>query len=408
MSDIFAKLITPKRIHIILGIFVVANILATLKIVSDRTFFNSSDFIAYSIGARMILDGQGKNLYKLDLQSDYWSHFNKYDRPAKYFLPIIAPATTGLLYVPYLLLDPLLGGRLAMLTSLITLMLTVGILLKLKPKTKKPLVVLMMMSSWFLWTCVWQAQPTALMFLLISLSVYFSDKKGGLSLFLFLLALLIKPHYFITATPLLFILTADRLNYTKILLVLLVTFALVNLYIIGGEGVLSYIQLLTTTDNSNYGNRWYEMYTSQSLVLTLLTFLNMARIKLLAVVVSIFVYIALLVAVSKNNLRRILSPQNKLMLVIQTMLFFSYHVLSQDMALSLIPLILITPKYREGDGQTYEKLLPLAILTGHITVSPLAPFYGTFLFILVLYYLIYLPKLTIISHKDGVLLKEVK
>ena len=385
-----------------------ANILATLKIVSDRTFFNSSDFIAYSIGARMVLDGQGKNLYNLDLQADYWSRFNEYDQPAKYFLPFIAPATTGLLYVPYLFLDPLIGGRLAMLTSLITLTLAVGILVRLKLKAKGPLIISIMLSSWFLWTCVWQAQPTSLMFLLITLSVYFSDKKGRLSLLLFLLALLLKPHYFITAVPLLFMLISDRLTYTKMFVVLIVTFVLVNLYIIGSGGILPYMQLLANTDNAGYGNRWYEMYTFQSLMLTFLTFLNIGRVKLLAVVASVFVYIALLAKVSRSDLRRTLSLQDKLLLVIQTMLFFSYHVLSQDMVLSLIPLILITSGYREENNQTYKKLLPLAVLVGHITVSPLAPFYGTFLFILVLYYLIYLPKLPIISHKDGVLLKEVK
>lgn len=308
-----------------------ANILATLKIVSDRTFFNSSDFIAYSIGARMILDGQGKNLYDLDLQTTYWDGFLKplgVERTSPYILPYLAPPLTAVLFVPYTFLPVNMQFVVGLVISVLVFLLGAIILGKTVKNT--PLALLVVFSSWFVWVCIWQVQPTVWLFL-VTVLLYRALYKQNYALAGFLCAFyIIKPQYLVIV-PLVFLLTNKSWSFLRTFLLTFTIFVGLNLLLSSPQTLfVDYPKFLAFTDNPNYGNRWHEMYSIQQLTyrFTRVIHDNVTY----PVVIGIIFYLWCV----KKTLKLIQIPKVGYILfpvIIIMTLLSSYHVLTQGMCL---------------------------------------------------------------------------
>ena len=383
MSDIFAKLLTPKRIYIILGIFVMANILATLKIVSDRTFFNSSDFIAYSIGARMILDGQGKNLYNLDLQTTYWDGFLKplgVERTSPYILPYLAPPLTAVLFIPYTFLPVNMQFVVGLVVSVLVFLLGTVILGRTAKNT--PLALLVVFSSWFVWVCVWQVQPTVWLFL-VTVLLYRALDKQNYALAGFLCAFyIIKPQYLVIV-PLVFLLTNKSWSFLRTFLLAFTVFVGLNLLLSSPQTLLvDYPKFLALTDNPNYGNRWYEMYSIQQLAYRFTQHLS-TRFFPSTLLAGFSLYFAGLVVLNKNHTIES-NRRYKFSAVIVLTLLTAYHVLPQDISLATIStLFVLFDKY----PKTITRMLLASSALGSIATVFDTTAYYTILYCVSVYFM---------------------
>ncbi len=364
MADIFAKLLSPKRIYIILGIFVTANILATLGIVFDRTFFNSFDFIAYSIGARMILDGQGKNLYNLDLQTSYWDRFLKplgVERDGPYILPYLAPPLTGVLFIPYAFLP--INARIIVGLVVSVLVFLLGSIILGKTVKNTALALLVVFSSWFVWVCVWQVQPTVWLFL-VTVLLYRALYRQNYALAGFLCAFyIIKPQYLVIV-PLVFLLTNKSWCFSRTFLLTFTVFVGFNLLLSSPQTLfVDYPKFLAFTDNPNYGNKWYEMYSIQQLVFRFTQYTNTGHT--LPILSGLALHIMGMIGLNKNKtspkiLGRDLSAS--IILVVLT----AYHVLPQDVALMTIPTLI---SLSSSHASTVGRILLASNALGLITIT---------------------------------------
>jgi len=343
MSPFISKLFAPKRIYIVLGIFVAANILASFKIATDTRFFNSGDFIAYSFGAKMVLDGQGQNLYDLRLQTTYVDMFLKDRYPQReneYIAPFLAPPTTALIYIPYLLLPHSIRAPVATLINF--LLILTGILVIGKAIQNKKLAFLAVFSSWFVWVCVWQIQPTALLFLVTSL-LYVSLTKKNYALAGVLCAFyIIKPQYLII-TPFIFLLTEKSVTFFKAFLASILLLLIVNVSITGPHTLfVDYPKFLDITDNPSYGNRWFEMYSVQQITYGFSRFLVDSKIPPL-IVGAIFYLWGLFKIHKLVNSKKTALELFPVVIIITVL--SAYHTLSQDLSLMAIGIAILINRY---------------------------------------------------------------
>jgi len=338
-----SKLFAPKRIYIVLGVFVIANGLATIKIVSDTKFFNSGDFIAYSVGAKIVSDGQGHNLYDLKLQTTYVDTFLKDKYPPReneYIAPFLAPPITAVLYIPYLILPPNIRAQAA--TAVNFLLIVAGALVLGSVIRDKKLILLAIFSSWFVWVCVWQIQPTAVLFLLTAL-LYAALAKKSYALAGILCALyIIKPQYLIIV-PFIFLLTGRSTNFVKTFLVMFLVLLAISMSIVGPRTLfVDYPRFILATDNPNYGNRWYEMYSVQQIVYGFSKLLLDSKIPALVVGASFYLW-------GFFKLNKLVDSKKPALDLFPTVIIItvlsSYHTLSQDFSLMAIGLALLINGY---------------------------------------------------------------
>lgn len=384
-----------KLTTLILTILAISNLLVSIRIINDRTFFNSLDFMAYSIGARTILDGRGKDLYNIELQREYWKKINNLNQDPKLFLPFIAPATTALIYIPFNVgVEGVFGYKISLLVN--ALFIIFGVYLLAKALGVKNPKILIITSGAFMptWVCLWQAQPTSLMFFLIALSIITNKSKEGLSIFLLISSLLIKPHYAFVALPIIFILNKNKKLVIRAFLISGLLFYTVNVALTNNINFIGYIKFLIKTDNPDYGNRWYEMYTIQSL---LISFFNLVKgdiishltSKKLAITISGFIYLAFLFYLKKLRSRFQFDAYKKTCVILQTCLFFSYHVLAQDLILALFfvnSLLLNTGSHLDIILNKLT-IINIIIFVYFTITKPTAPIYGVLLYLLILDYL---------------------
>jgi|GEM_PF-3940236 hypothetical protein len=333
MPLVSSKLFAPKRLYIVLGIFVVANVLITLKIATDKSYFNSSDFIAYSIGAKMLVDGQGQKLYDLEVQTAYWRKL-PYWGNSGYILPYLAPPTTAVLYVPFLVLSPNMQVQTAMFLNFLTIF--IGTLLVGKAAHNTLLSLLSVFSSWFVWVCIWQIQPTAILFLVTAL-LYVALVKKNYALAGVLCALyIIKPQYLLIA-PLILVLTGKSRAFIRAFGSSILVLVTLNLAIVGPRALLvDYPHLLSVTDNPNYGNRWYEMYSIQQVTYRFSRLIIDSKVP--ALIAGVFFYLWGCSKVSRLADYKQIVDLFPLVILITTL--SAYHVLPQDMSLVSIPVFL--------------------------------------------------------------------
>lgn len=342
-SVLGSRLFAPKRLCIVLGIFVAANVLATIKIVSDTKFFNSGDFIAYSVGAKMVADGQGRNLYNLKLQTTYVDMFlkDKYpQRENEYIAPFLAPPATALIYIPYLLLSPNVRAPVATLVNF--LLILTGALVIGKAIQNKKLALLSIFASWFVWVCIWQVQPTAPLFL-VTAFLYASLAKKNYALAGVLCALyIIKPQYLII-TPFIFLLTGKSATFLKAFLISLLVLLVVNISITGPHTFfVDYPKFLNITDNPNYGNRWFEMYSVQQITYGFSRFLVNSKIPPL-IVGAIFYLWGLFKIHKLVNSKKTALELFPVVIIITVL--SAYHTLSQDLSLMAIGIAILINRY---------------------------------------------------------------
>lgn len=385
MSHFFAKLFAPKRIYIVLGIFVVANLLITFKTATDKSFFNSSDFIAYSVGARMVLDGQGKNLYDLKLQTAYWDTFLEpfgMSRTGPYILPYLAPPLTALLFIPYLFIP--LTARIPIAIAVNTMLILAGTLIVGKTARNLKLALLVVFSSWFVWVCVWQIQPTAWLFLVTALLYWSLDRKNFALAGLLCAFYIIKPQYLIIA-PLIFLLMGKNTTFVKSFLLSLLTLIALSLLISGPRTLfIDYPKLLTATDNPNYGNRWYEMYSVQQITYRFSRFFTESKIPPL--IVGVVFYLWWLFKI--NGFMSLKKPTIDLFpLTIMVSLLSAYHVLTQDMCIFTIAAILLLMKNTKLKHSYLKVLLLSLLILGYGVESVYLANYYALILVILLYFL---------------------
>jgi hypothetical protein len=369
MPPLNLKLMIPKGVYIVLGIFTLANIVTTIKVVTDANFFNSSDFMAYSTGAQIILDGKGQDIYKLEIQKSYWEKLQPRDTP--YILPYIAPPTTALFYIPYLFLPANIRAQVATLVNFLPILAGAFILGKVAKDSR--LALLSIFSSWFVWVCVWQIQPTALLFLVTAILYAALTKKNNALSGVLCAFYIIKPHYLIIV-PLIFLLTGKNVTFVKTFLASLLVLLAINLSITGTLALfVDYPKLLTTTDNPNYGNRWYEMYSIQQVTYRISRFFVDSKIPPL--IIGALFYLWGLIKINKlANSRKTIT--NLFPIAVIVALLSAYHVLPQDMSLISISVFLISSVCIKGNHESWAwKLLVLQLLGFVVVVGSLANYY---------------------------------
>ena len=292
-------------------------------------------------------------------------------RDSLHFLPYIAPPTTALLYIPYQFLPNNTRIPIAMLISF--LFVLSGTLIVGKAVKNTVLALFAVFSSWFVWVCIWQVQPTAVLFLITAL-LYAAITKRKHSLTGILCALfVIKPQYLIIV-PFVYLLVERSPGFVRTFLVSCLILLTANLIISGPHMLFfDYPKLLSFTDNPTYGNRWYEMYSVQQLVYRFSRAFTDSIIPPL--VAGAIFYLFGLYTINKRIADKY--PLEEIFpLIIVVALTSAYHVLPQDMALLAIPVVLSSGvNINNNQAKRAYKFLALQLLGYITTASYLANFY---------------------------------
>ena len=327
--------------------YVAAVIIAVFLVITTGQALGS-DFVSFLTGASLIRGGEGKHLYEFPIQLAYQQrilqpfNLNLTNHEVK-LLPYLNLPVFALLYIPFTYMPFLIAYKLYVIL-LAGVLFIIGLVAsrifsKLSIYSAWPFIPLVFYPSigavFIGQTSVFLVLLFLLLFLYLRQGKYF--QVGILSSLLFL-----KIQYAI-AIPYLFILSRDKKNFSKGLVISAVIIIILNLWL-SGFFLNEYFSFLVATQKPEFGLRDRDMFTffaylRQTQPFSLLNFYELF-------LVNIFFYIITLVFLFKNHEK--LSLENNFIVVTILTLVFSIHGVNYDLALLLVPIFIIVNRIRSG------------------------------------------------------------
>jgi len=320
-------------VYIYTSVFSFLLLLNIFSVGFRTSFYKTSDFVSYLMGARIVKDGAGKYLYNQAVQSFYQNRIVSYaDRP--FFLPYKTLPFTALLYIPFTFLSIIDSYRLSILFNLS--LLAVFVFLVKRYSKSLFLALLATFSFYFIVPSILQGQPSVL--LLMVFWILFVLLKGNKSLLAGILCALfmIKFQYLVCA-PFIFIIVKNKFRFSLGFLFSVTCLMLLNFLISGPHFLSNYIFFLSKTENRMYGSWPLDMYSIQYGFMRLLGSVKGS------ILLSLVAYLGAVILVIKQVKKKVALELIFAPIMIFTLLF-GYHVLGQDLILLLVPNILILTK----------------------------------------------------------------
>lgn len=347
-----------------------------------------SDFISYYAGASIIKDGKGSQIYNKEVQKSY---FESIQKPYIYIvinrfasLPFVT-----LLYLPFTLFPYFFAYKLFLIFNaalLIFLMALIVRTFKISLKLLPIVIVLHLFYSPVFVSLLMAQLSFILAIIILYLYIFIKSKKFFLAGILASFFVLMKPQY-VVILPFLFLLSEKRIDFLKGLSLFSLVITVINIYLSGIDALLSYPSFITSSENPEYGNRAYQMFTIHG-SLSYLFFnskLNDPRefiINLLGYSASLFLFI--------KRYKKLTFDYSFIASIFLTILF-STHTLTHDLTILLIPLFILTHQIKsiKEIKPTFKLLIsfflfifPLSILFGKVII-------GVFIFLLLTLLLLY-------------------
>ena len=369
----------------IVGIAFLASIIIGLPyfvLFAKEKLIVDSDVVSFITGAKMVRSGVKGEIYDLPTQHFYQNQvvapFVKENAlPFKNFPIFILP------FIPFTFLPLRLSYTISAFFNLAILLLFVFVSAKTFKRIKE-------FRLWFLAPFVFL--PNILTIILGQLSIILAftylliykllkENKavlaGVFSGFLFL-----KPQY-IVAVPFFFLLAKKRLNFLKGFLMVFLILILSTFLISGPDALLKYPSFLLLTENESFSGHTQRMFTLSSTLYYILPirFLSFKAILILNALLYFLFYCLFIKRYKIVNFDYAFASATILSLL------FAVHVLEHDLAILLVPIMLLINSARYNHTRNIKLiiigsllfLMPLIVLLVSPVVGTLLSFTAAFI-----------------------------
>jgi hypothetical protein len=289
------------------------------------------------MGAKIIADGRGNELYDLSVQEYYQKEVFE-NSALKFLLPFRNLPFGALVYFPFLLLDVKTGFLLFVLISVVVLGILAGIFLRVFSRDYWAFLIMSLgYAPVFLTLSL--GQFSIVLLLIISGILYCVHSKRYFYAGMFSSLLLLKFNYLLLLP--LFMTTLDISAIRKFLKGLVPSLLLLMLmnFMISGRALLGYPEFLMTTESEAYGTFSGHIFSSESLTGKFFG-------EGVGFYIKIPLYLAFLGVL--YLLRNKADTLNLWMASIYMFLFLSPHIQIQDLSITLLPMLYLFKRRKES------------------------------------------------------------
>lgn len=320
----------------VLTVSIIFSIIASLFYKTNNQFLAVTDFAMYYTGANMIRSGSREMLYDKVFQPKVASKIlgvNERVLIAYRNLPPIA-----LLFVPFSFFTLAASFKLFCLLNIGLLLLIVRIMVKFFKISNRPLFLLTTFFYMPVISLLITGQVTILFFLII-LAIYKLLDRGA-NFWAGLLAPLMfcKPQY-VFFLPFIFIISSNKVKFTKGFFLGVVLVTVISLYIVGTRGLLNYPRFLLETENYSYGAQPERFVT----VASFFYFLNFPALYVYLANLTLYLFILLFF----YRWQMFITYKNAFVAAIIFTIIFSIHIWIHDLTYLLIPMAFFLSKFEK-------------------------------------------------------------
>jgi hypothetical protein len=321
-----------------------------VKIVTTGDDAIYSDFSNLYLGASIVKDGRGNELYDLDVQKEYDSKIlDGKGREGDYsMLPFRNLAFTAVIFLPFTFFSFKSGYYLYVLLSLLLIIWSGSIFFERDKKKMIYYLVFCVGFSPFYYSFAW-GQPVPLM--LLALALYRLYRLKGSEFFsgFFATFILLKPH-FALLLPFFMLLSKDKKRYLYGQILSLAVFFGISL-IISGKGILNYLPFVFSTELPEYGSSLFFNHSIYPL------FEIFSVPKILFYLINLVGYVASVSFIYYFNKK--VPYMYSLYFSIFSVIIFGVHMLTQDPFFLMLPGVMLLPGLLKRIGKKELMMLTL-------------------------------------------------
>lgn len=366
-----SKAVINKVVFVFLLSLLVSS-LVFVFVVGVEQYVYRSDFVSFVNGAQIIAKGEGERLYNLELQRE-----NQLIVTAPHnqmvLLPYRNPPVLALLFVPFVFFHLTIAYKIFTFVLIITTLVFMGVSAKLFENLKTSYWLMLPFLFYPSIVAIFAGQISMFILLIYLFTYFFLKKEKALSLGVITGLLFFKPQY-ILSFPFIYILSKNRASFIKGL-------AISSLLIFGGSILISglgfagdYFRMLIQTERM-IGEAKTSMFTIfYTLSQTTLQRYYIFLINLLMYLIAVFYFY--------RNHKKFNLDINYCLAVLLT-LVFCVHGVIVDMAIVLLPILILLNKNKSNKETSAVNVFVLLILV----LSPLGyilkvPYIISFLFLI--------------------------
>src|SRR3990172_899116 len=336
MKGIFGKFSLVKLLPVLL-IAPIVLIFTFFLIVPNPYLAAGSDFISYFSGASIIKNNKVNLIYDISTQKEF---FEDIIYPLKGTITnrFISPPFVALLYLPFTSLNYFAAYKLFFIANLGILLIFIFLMDRNFTKLGNKYKFLIVVPFYFIpvATTLFMGQTSFLLAIIFLLIYICLNNKKSKEVGILSAALLIKPQ-FVIAIPFLILLVKRKKEFFIWFLGTSLFLFLASLLMAGPRALLDFLPFALSTENPEFGNRAYQMFSMHAVISYLFFKSNLTN--LYSLIINFAAYIFSIYLFSK----RVSKMRFKLafIIVIFLTLVFSVHVLSHDLILLLLPIFII-------------------------------------------------------------------
>jgi hypothetical protein len=333
LKEAKAKGLKPEILKKVIFVFLLCSLISTLLfvfMVEVDGFVCRSDFVSFINGAYILGSGKGVDLYDLQVQYENQQIVTKpYNQMS--LLPYRNPPIVALLFIPFTLLPLVVAYKLFTLLLILTILLIVWLSNSLFNNLKNSFWLMLPIIFYPSIIAIFAGQVSIFILLIYFAGYYYFKKKKPFLLGLITGFLLLKPQYFISI-PFIFLVISKKKNFLRGLLVTCLLIYLISILIVGPGFLKVYFQMLVETEDM--------VAVANTSMFTLFYTLSKTAIqKHLAFLVNLILYFVTLYYFYANY-RKINLERNYCLIVLST-LVFCVHGVIVDMAITLLPILIL-------------------------------------------------------------------
>lgn len=316
-----------------------------------------SDFISYFTGASIIKDNKAHLIYDITTQEEYFENII-YPYKGIVINRYISPPFVAIMFLPFTFINYFTAYKLFFIANLGLFLIFLYILSKVFTRLEEKYKFFYIIPFYFIpaATTLFMGQTSFLLAIIFLLIYIYLKKNRSKEAGMLSAALLVKPQ-FIIAIPFILLLVKKKKRFFIWFLGVTFFLFLISLLIAGPKALSDYLPSLLSTENPQFGNRAYQMFSLHAA--TTYFFFNSNLSNIYSLIVNFVVYLSSIYLFAKRISKMRL--KTAFILVLFLTLTFSIHVLSHDLTLLLLPIFIIINDTLKP-GKTNGVLLAFALL----------------------------------------------
>ncbi len=314
---------------------ITSSFLIILLLFSGNATYGGSDFLSYYTGALLIKNGQGKNLYTIDVQKSYQQKIVQLQRIK--LLPFKSLPFAAALFLPFAYFPYLQSYMIFAILNFILLLFFIRLAQKVFIQLKNTVVLGLLTFGYLPNIHTLLIGQTSLILSLVFLFIYITLKYKNSFLVGLLCGLILFKVQYLILLPFLFFLVHDKRSYIAGVLVSMSFLVLFSVYLVGWHEFARYPAFVLKTEQPEYGNVYWHPFTLYAMIRSIPFFSLIGNFYLLCI--NTLFYISTLVFFAiKSRGKNLEIP---FVFAICMTILFSIHALAHDLAILMTPILIL-------------------------------------------------------------------